>query len=108
MAPEAVAAQPVAKPAKRSARVVITMTINPEGPDVDLAQLETAAKQEITAFGGDVGRVEQEPIGFGVKAVKIIFIMDEDKGSPDDLELKLAKLPGVASARVTDARRTIG
>ena len=101
-------ADAVTKPAKRSARVVITMTINPAGPDIDLAALETAATQEITAFGGDVGRVEQEPIGFGVKAIKIIFIMDEDKGSPDDLELKLAALPGVASARVTDARRTIG
>jgi len=101
-------ADTVAKPAKRSARVVITMVINPEGPDVDLKQLEAAAQREITAFGCDFGKAEYEPIGFGVKALKLIFIMDEDKGSPDDLEEKLAKLAGVASVRVTDARRTIG
>ena len=98
----------VAKPAKRSARVVVTLVINPDSPDVDLKQLELAATKDITAFGGDVGKVELEPIGFGVKALKIMFIMDEDKGSPDDLEITIAKLPGVASARVTDARRTIG
>ena len=100
-------ADAAAKP-KRSARVVVTITINPESPDIDLAQLEAAAKQEITSFGGDVGKVEIEPIGFGLKALKLIFIMDEDKGSPDDLEAKLAKLAGVASVRVTDVRRTIG
>jgi len=99
---------PAAKPAKRGARVVVTITINPDSPDVDLAALEDAAKKEITSFGGDVGKVEHEPIGFGLNAVKLIFIMDESKGSPDELEQKLAGLAGVASARVTDVRRTIG
>jgi elongation factor 1-beta len=90
------------------ARVVITLTINPESPDVDLPNLQAAASKEVTDFGGDVGKTETEPIGFGLKALKIIFIMDESKGSPDDLEAKIAKLPGVASVRITDVRRTIG
>ncbi len=90
------------------ARVVVTITINPDSPDVDLAALEQAAKKEVVAYGGDVGKVEHEPIGFGIKALKIIFIMDESKGSPDELEQKLAGMTGVASARVTDVRRTIG
>ena len=90
------------------ARVVVTITINPDSPDVDLGKLEEAAKKEIADFGGDVGKVEVEPIGFGLKAVKLIFIMDESKGSPDPLEQKISELPGVASARVTDVRRTIG
>jgi elongation factor 1-beta len=90
------------------AQVVITITINPDSPEVDLAKLEQAASREVTAFGGKMYKTEQEPIGFGLKAVKLIFTMDESKGSPDDLEQKISSLPGVASARVTDARRTIG
>ena len=90
------------------ARVVVTLTINPDSPDVDLAALEEKAKKEVADYGGDVGRVEHEPIGFGLKALKIIFIMDESKGSPDALEQKIGALTGVASVRVTDVRRTIG
>jgi elongation factor 1-beta len=90
------------------ATVVVTITVNPEGPDIDLALLEQEATKEVVSYGGKMYKVEQEPIGFGVKALKLIFTMDENKGSPDDLELKIAALKGVASARVTDARRTFG
>jgi elongation factor 1-beta len=90
------------------ARVVVTLTINPDSPDVDLAKLEEAAKKEVSDFGGDVGKVEHEPIGFGLKAIRILFIMDESKGSTETLEQKIGGLKGVASVRVTDVRRTIG
>lgn len=90
------------------ATVIITITINPDSPDVDLKKLEEQATKEVDAFGGKMYKVEQEPIGFGLKALKLIFTMDENKGSPDVLEEKLAALQGVASARVTDARRAIG
>lgn len=90
------------------ARVIVTITINPDSPDVDLDRLEAEAKKHVTDFGGNVYKAELEPIGFGLKAVKVIFTMDESKGSPDELEQKLMALPGVASARVTDVRRTIG
>ena len=90
------------------ATVVVTITINPESPDVDLKKLEDAASKQVTDYGAKMYKVEHEPIGFGLKAVKLIFTMDENKGSPDDLEKKISELPGVASARVTDARRTIG
>ncbi|MEM4240065.1 MAG: elongation factor 1-beta [Candidatus Woesearchaeota archaeon] len=90
------------------ARVVVTVTINPESPDVDLKKIEEEAKGKIEKSGADYGRTELEPIGFGLKAVKIIFIMDESKGVPDELVDDIAKLKGVASARITDVRRTIG
>ncbi len=90
------------------ARVVVTLTINPESPEVDLGKLEEAAKKEISDFGGDVGKVEVEPMAFGLKALKLIFIADEAKSNYDPLEQKVAQLKGVASARITDVRRTIG
>jgi elongation factor 1-beta len=90
------------------ARIVVTLTINPDSPDVDLKKLEEEASKKVAEYGGDVGKVEIEPMAFGLKALKIIFVMDESKGIPDELEKKISELTGVASVRITDVRRTIG
>jgi elongation factor 1-beta len=90
------------------AQVIITIKIMPESPDTDLKLLETEAKTKISAFDGEVGRVEIEPIAFGLNALKLIFVMDEKKGSTDALETDIAKLAGVNSVEVTDVRRAIG
>lgn len=90
------------------ATVVITMRIMPENPEVDLSRLETEAKKEIAAFGGEVGKVELVPVAFGLKAIDIFFVSDESKGGTEDLEKKISEIPGVMSAEVTDVRRAIG
>ena len=47
------------------AQVVITFTIMPPSPDVDLSVIEQQAKKEIVAFVGKTGfKVEQKPIAF--------------------------------------------
>lgn len=90
------------------ARVIVTLTINPDSPEVDLKKIEDDAKEKIKKHGADYGRTEFEPLAFGLKAIKIIFIMDEKKGIPDELVDEISRLAGVASARITDVRRTIG
>jgi len=37
-----------------------------------------------------------------------MFVMDEAKGSTDDLEKKISEIDGVNSVEVVDVRRTIG
>ncbi|MBI2147215.1 elongation factor 1-beta [Candidatus Woesearchaeota archaeon] len=90
------------------AQVIVTLKVMPESPETDLAAIEQQAKHLISEFGGEVGRVDIEPIAFGLKAVKLLFIMDEDKGSTEALEEEVAKVAGVNSVDVTDVRRTIG
>lgn len=92
----------------KMANVVITIKLMPEDPKVNLKKVEEQAKKEISAFGGEVGKVETEPIGFGLHALKLIFILDEDKGTTDPLEEKLRQIEGVTSAEVVDVRRAIG
>lgn len=92
----------------KMASVFVTIKIMPETTDVDLKVLEGKAKEKIVEFGGDVATVEIEPIAFGLNALLISFIMDEKKGSPDPLEESISEIEGVASATVTDVRRTIG
>ena len=90
------------------ARVVVTIDIMPEDPAINLKFLQKEAEQKIKAFGGDIGKVLIEPIAFGLKVLKILFIMDENKGSTDPLEKTIMDLQGVSSAKVSDVRRTVG
>lgn len=90
------------------AKVYVTLKVMPESADANLRVIEEKAKEKIREFGGDVARVEVEPIAFGLSAVVISFFMDENKGSPDPLEETVSQLDGVMSASVTGVRRAIG
>ncbi len=91
------------------AQVVVTLKIMPESPDSDLASIGQKAKQKIADFSNsDDMRISQEPIAFGLKALKIIFVMDESKGSTDSLEEQIKTIESVNSVEAVDVRRAIG
>ena len=90
------------------ADVIITLKIMPESPEVNLGALGSEISKLVADFGGEVGKTEEEPVAFGIKALKIIFVADESKGSTDSLEEKAAALTGVESVEVTDVRRALG
>ena len=91
------------------AKIIITLKIMPESPDTDLDRISTKAEEKIKGFAGE-GETKQEvePIAFGLKALKITFVMDEDKGSTEPLEKEIASIEGVSSVDVVDVRRAIG
>ncbi len=90
------------------ATVIVSLKIMPNGPDVDLSEIESQAKEKITAFGGTVGKVDEEPVAFGLKAKVFMFSLPEEKGSTEDLETGLAAIDGVSSVQITDVRRAVG
>ena len=90
------------------AQVVITFRVMPESPDSDLKQIEKMANDAIKRFGGEVGKVEIKPFAFGLNAINIYFVMDEAKGSTEELEKEIKGMEGIASVEVTDVRRAIG
>ncbi|HLC46199.1 MAG TPA: elongation factor 1-beta [Candidatus Nanoarchaeia archaeon] len=90
------------------AHVVVTMKIMPEEVDSDLNAIEAAATKLITEFGGKVGKSDHEPVAFGLKAIKLMFVMNENIGSTESLEEEIKKMGSVASVDVIDVRRTIG
>ena len=84
------------------------MKIMPESPDVDLDGIKEKADNEIKSFGGEIGKVEKEPIAFGLTALKLICVADESKGRTEQLEENVSKIDGVSSVEITDVRRAIG
>jgi len=91
------------------ARVVITLKIMPKSPDVDLDDLSKKALKKIKNFAGNTEtKIQKESIGFGLNALKILFVADESKSNLDPLENSIRNIKGVNSAEVTDVRRAIG
>ncbi len=91
------------------ASVVVTLKIMPKSPEVDLSSIQNKAEEEIKKFAGNTElKTEQEPIAFGLKALKITFVIDESKGSTDALEESIKLISGVNSVEAVDVRRAIG
>lgn len=91
------------------ARIVVTLKMMPDSPETDMEALERKATAFVKGFAGETEtKSELEPVAFGLKALKIYFIMDESKGSTEDLEKSIAAIEGISSVEVIDVRRAIG
>jgi len=91
------------------ARIVVTLRIMPTSPEIDFSQIEEKSKKFITDFAAtNTFKVEQKEVAFGLKSLNISFMMDENKGTTEPLDQKIATVIGVNSVEVTDVRRTIG
>jgi len=94
----------------KMAQAVVTIRIMPDSPEVNLNSLELRAKEKIKEFVREDAemRVEVEPVAFGLKAIKITFVMDESLGSPDPLAEEIENFEDVNSAEIVDVRRALG
>lgn len=88
--------------------VLITYRIMPERADTDLNNYEEDIKKKISVFGGEVLKVWVEHIAFGLKALHVLFALDEHQGDTEHLEHALEELHYIQSVEVVDVRRQIG
>ncbi len=91
------------------ADVILTLKIMPESPEISLDDLFSKIEPILKEFTGEEQfRKEEEPVAFGLKALKVTFVMDEKKGSTEDAEKKIEQIDGVNSVEVVDVRRAVG
>ncbi|MEK6983849.1 MAG: elongation factor 1-beta [Nanoarchaeota archaeon] len=91
------------------ANVVVTLRVMPKTVGTDFSKIETEAKKEIIEFcNSQEFKISLEPIAFGLKALNIIFVMNESIGSTEELERNISNIEGVESVEVIDVRRAIG
>ncbi len=92
----------------KMAQMVVTFKIMPESPEVSLEDLKKVIEGKVKSFAGEGEvRFEEEPIGFGLVSLKVLFAVDEEK-SLDELENNLQNIEEVNSVEVVDMRRGIG
>ena len=91
------------------ADVIVKLRVMPESPAADLLKIQQACEIEIKKFGSKViHSAKQEPVAFGLKALIIIFLIDEKISNMDVLEVAIKKIPDVQSAEIIDVRRALG
>jgi len=93
----------------KMAKLIITLRIMPDSPEADLDNIEKEAIKEIKKFSGETElKREIEPVAFGLKALRIIFVSDESKSNLDELENNIKLINNVNSVEIVDVRRAIG
>jgi len=90
------------------AYVIVTMNVRLETPDTNPEIVKDMIKATVEEFGGDELRQEVEEIAFGLKQLKIMFVLDEQKSNLDPLEDSLKDLDGVSSTEIIQVGRTLG
>ncbi|MDD1677812.1 MAG: elongation factor 1-beta [Methanomicrobiales archaeon] len=83
--------------------VVAILRVMPESVDVNLEELKKAIRTRVPS----VQDIAEEPIAFGLKALKVAAIVGDDEGGTEPLELALAAIDGVASAETIDLNRML-
>jgi len=82
--------------------VAVIMRVMPESPEVDLEQLKKALREKLPG----IQDVKEEPIGFGLKSIKFIAVVNDAGGETDMLEKTLGAIPGVERAEILEVTLT--
>lgn len=88
------------------ANVVVTFKVMMESTEVNVDSVKDIIADRIQELGGEVGRLDVEPIAFGLNSVVVVFIWDENKGDTEKLEEEVKKIEGVSNVDVVDVRRS--
>ncbi|MDR2830835.1 MAG: elongation factor 1-beta [Methanobrevibacter sp.] len=84
--------------------VVATVKIMPEDPENDLKLLKEKIKSSIPE-GAELHNIEEEPIAFGLVALKVMFVVKDEEGGTEIVEEKFKEIDGISSVEVQDIRR---
>ncbi len=82
--------------------VAIILKVMPKSPEVDLVAL----KREIQEKVPSVRDIREEPIGFGLKALKVAAIVNDAGGESDAVETEIQKISGVERAEIVELTLT--
>jgi len=80
-------------------KVAVTFKVMPEGVDVDLESILEKAKD---LLGERFHTSSEDPIAFGLKALKIVALFDDAEGMPEDVEKSLSSIDGVQSVEILE------
>jgi elongation factor 1-beta len=82
--------------------VALILRVMPESLDVDLEDLKTRLRAEIKGLQD----IREEPIGFGLRALKIAVVVSDAGGESDAVEAEITALKGVERAEIVELTLT--
>jgi elongation factor 1-beta len=82
--------------------VACIIRVMPESPEVDLEALKVTLKE----MAPEIHEIQEQPIGFGLKALMIVAVVGDKGGQTDRLEELLSSAPGVERAEIVEVTLT--
>lgn len=79
----------------------------PQSPQTDLHKMKEEAQHKLEGKGARNITFEENPIGFGLKALMVKFAWPEEKPT-EEVESVLSSVSGVSSVSIEDYRRAFG
>lgn len=83
--------------------VVAILRVLPESVEINLDDLKATLRKNVPS----IQDIAEEPIAFGLKALKVAAVVGDDEGGTEPLEKAIAAIPGVASVETIDLNRMI-
>jgi len=78
--------------------VAVIVRVMPESPDVNFEELKSALKKKLPG----IQDIREEPIGFGLKALKLAAVINDAGGETEKIEQSLNTVPGVERAEIIE------
>lgn len=82
--------------------VALILRIMPESADIDLEALKAAIRKEVP----EVRDIREEPIGFGLRALKLAVLVGDKGGESDQIESRIGAVKGVERAEIIELTLT--
>jgi elongation factor 1-beta len=82
--------------------VALILRVMPESPEIDLNTLTDQIRKKIPGLMD----VREEPIGFGLKALKIAVVVSDAAGESDMVEREINAINGVERAEIIELTLT--
>lgn len=80
-------------------QVAIAFEIMPDGIEIDLNEIKNSVEASI----GNLCKIqgtEEKPIAFGLKALHLTVVVEDEEGIMDKLEQTIGAIPGIQNANV--------
>lgn len=78
-------------------RVAVTLKVMPKSPDTDIERIKKEIRGSI-----EVQEIKEEPIGFGLVALRVLVVLADASGGTDSVEKAISGIEGVASVETED------
>jgi elongation factor 1-beta len=85
--------------------VAAKIKVMPESVETDLGELKEKLKAVIPEGAELHGDIVEEPIAFGLKALIVTLIVNDQEGGTEAVEEAFAKIPGAENVQVVEAYR---
>ncbi len=80
-------------------KVLMAIKLMPSSPDIEMNMIKKQVEQTALELG-EIKDMKEEPIAFGLKALKVLLMVEDQERIAEKVEEKLSNLEGIESAEV--------